>query len=164
MGLDRCKVAVSNNNRSTFLHEKFISSPCREQQLLPLPDQSWISSWSLIFPSMSYTACLSQLVLRLSLSLVITSEMTSLDLFLSCSCSCFAGNYKTGSTGKVMAGAEMKIENPNANGDGEICFRGRHVFMGYLNEERKTKEAIDEDGWLHSGDIGRVDRDGTYVL
>ena len=70
------------------------------------------------------------------------------------------GNHKTGSTGKVMAGAEMKIENPDENGDGEICFRGRHVFMGYLNEERKTREAIDDDGWLHSGDIGRVDQDG----
>ena len=73
---------------------------------------------------------------------------------------CFQGNHKTGSTGKVMAGAELRIDNPNANGDGEICYRGRHVFMGYLNEERKTREAIDEDGWLHSGDIGKLDTDG----
>ena len=70
------------------------------------------------------------------------------------------GNHRTGSTGKVMAGAEMKIDNPDSNGDGEICYRGRHVFMGYLNEERKTREAVDEDGWLHSGDIGRLDTDG----
>lgn len=63
-----------------------------------------------------------------------------------------------------MPGAEIKIDNPDEKGDGEICFRGRHVFMGYLNEERKTREAIDEDGWLHSGDIGRIDKDGMAGL
>ena len=72
------------------------------------------------------------------------------------------GNHKTGSVGKVFPGAEMKIDNPGPNGDGEICMRGRHVFMGYLNDERKTKETVDESGWLHSGDIGRVDTDGTW--
>ena len=41
---------------------------------------------------------------------------------------------------------------------------GRHVFMGYLNNEEKTKEAIDDEGWLHSGDIGRVDEDGFLFI
>ncbi|XP_064385622.1 long-chain-fatty-acid--CoA ligase ACSBG2-like isoform X2 [Halichondria panicea] len=74
------------------------------------------------------------------------------------------GAHKTGSTGKVMAGAEIRIDNPGPSGDGEICFRGRHIFMGYLKEERKTREAIDEDGWLHSGDIGRLDPDGYLYI
>ena len=41
---------------------------------------------------------------------------------------------------------------------------GRHVFMGYLNNEEKTKEAIDDEGWLHSGDIGRIDEDGFLYV
>ena len=46
----------------------------------------------------------------------------------------------------------------------QICMFGRHVFMGYLNMEDKTREAIDDDGWLHSGDVGRQDRDGFLFI
>lgn len=63
--------------------------------------------------------------------------------------------YKTGSVGKIMAGTELKIAP-----DGEICMRGRHVFKGYFKNEAATKETIDEEGWLHSGDIGEFDADG----
>jgi long-subunit acyl-CoA synthetase (AMP-forming) len=46
--------------------------------------------------------------------------------------------------------------------DGEICFRGRHVFKGYLKDEAATEAALDREGWLHSGDIGTIDKEG-YV-
>ena len=41
------------------------------------------------------------------------------------------------------------------NGEGEVCFKGPNVFKGYLHDEAKTREALDSDGWLHSGDIGK---------
>uniref|UniRef100_A0A6M2DNU1 long-chain-fatty-acid--CoA ligase n=1 Tax=Xenopsylla cheopis TaxID=163159 RepID=A0A6M2DNU1_XENCH len=65
--------------------------------------------------------------------------------------------FNLSTVGYALPGVETKIDNPDQNGEGEICMRGRHIFMGYLNEEAKTAEAKDEDGWLHSGDIGKID-------
>ncbi|KAM9393197.1 long-chain-fatty-acid--CoA ligase ACSBG2-like isoform 1-T1 [Pholidichthys leucotaenia] len=72
--------------------------------------------------------------------------------------------YRITSSGKVIPGCKTKLENPDEEGNGEICFWGRHVFMGYLNMPDKTAEALDEDGWLHSGDLGRHDeQDFLYI-
>ncbi|RMX40434.1 hypothetical protein pdam_00009465 [Pocillopora damicornis] len=49
-------------------------------------------------------------------------------------------------------------------GKGEVCFYGPNVFKGYLYDEDKTKEAIDEDGWLHSGDVGEWQPNGTLKV
>ena len=63
--------------------------------------------------------------------------------------------YRTGSTGTALPGTELTIAP-----DGEICMRGRHVFKGYLKNAEATAEALDADGWLHSGDIGELDTAG----
>ena len=69
---------------------------------------------------------------------------------------------KFGSVGKTFAG-EIRIDNPNEKGDGEIQFRGRHVMKGYYNNPEATAETMDGE-WLKSGDLGRVDSDGfVYV-
>ncbi|XP_014897101.1 long-chain-fatty-acid--CoA ligase ACSBG2-like [Poecilia latipinna] len=72
--------------------------------------------------------------------------------------------YRIGSVGKVMAGCKTKLDKPDADGNGEICFWGRHVFMGYLNMPDKTAEALDEQGWLHSGDLGKHDEDDFLYI
>lgn len=74
------------------------------------------------------------------------------------------GRHRTGSCGPALDGMEIRIMNPDPEGNGEICFRGRHIFMGYLFNEAKTRESIDDDGWLHSGDIGKIDRDGFLYI
>ncbi|KAI1887575.1 hypothetical protein AGOR_G00191720 [Albula goreensis] len=51
-----------------------------------------------------------------------------------------------------------------ANGEGEVCVKGPNVFQGYLKDEEKTAEAIDKDGWLHTGDIGKWLPNGTLKI
>lgn len=58
----------------------------------------------------------------------------------------------------------MFVDKPDAAGSGEICFRGRNIFMGYLSDPRATMEAIDPQGFLHTGDLGSVDSQGFIYL
>lgn len=72
---------------------------------------------------------------------------------------------KSGSVGRVYDSWELTIMNPDpATGLGEICTRGRNCCMGYLWDEQKTKELIDEEGWVHSGDLGKFDDQGFLVV
>lgn len=72
--------------------------------------------------------------------------------------------YSLESVGICLHGTETKIINKDETGDGEICIRGRHVFMGYLNNIQQTIETIDDEGWLHTGDIGRIDENNLIYL
>ncbi|RLB73068.1 MAG: long-chain fatty acid--CoA ligase [Deltaproteobacteria bacterium] len=70
---------------------------------------------------------------------------------------------KPGTTGEVLEGIEVKIENPNSDGEGEIKVKGPNVMLGYYNNERATAEAL-SDGWYRTGDLGRIDEDNMLSI
>ena len=69
-----------------------------------------------------------------------------------------------GSVGKPIVQADIKIDNPNENGEGEILIKSPTLMLGYYEDEAKTKEAIDEDGYFHSGDIGYIDENNNIFI
>lgn len=68
------------------------------------------------------------------------------------------------SAGKGFSGVDTMLHNMDKDGNGEICFKGRHVFMGYLKNEEATRETIDENRYLHSGDVGKFDKNGNLTI
>ncbi|MCX7882867.1 MAG: AMP-binding protein [Brevinematales bacterium] len=67
---------------------------------------------------------------------------------------------KFGSVGYALKHVELKIENPDKRGHGEILARGPNVMQGYLNRPEETAKVIDKEGWFHTGDIGFLDKQG----
>jgi long-chain acyl-CoA synthetase len=74
-------------------------------------------------------------------------------------------NISLGSTGKPVQDVEVRIDNPNPETNvGEILVRGPNVMLGYRDNPEATKEVLDPDGWLATGDLGFLDAQGNLVI
>ncbi|MEI8345094.1 MAG: AMP-binding protein, partial [Candidatus Omnitrophota bacterium] len=72
---------------------------------------------------------------------------------------------RLGSVGVPLKGVEVCIAREGkGNGEGEILTRGPHVMQGYYGREDLTREVIDQDGWFHTGDLGKIDKDGFLFI
>lgn len=71
---------------------------------------------------------------------------------------------RIGSIGKAFPSLDVKIKNENEEGIGELLVKGPTVMLGYYQNEEATKETIDEDGWLNTGDLARIDKDGFIFV
>jgi 4-coumarate--CoA ligase len=80
------------------------------------------------------------------------------------------GRFKSGTSGLNVPNQELRIVDPASGDDldvgeeGELWFRGPQVMKGYLNNEEATRATLTEDGWLKTGDIGRIDEDGHVTI
>lgn len=71
---------------------------------------------------------------------------------------------KIGSIGKALPSLDAKIDNPNEEGIGELLVKGPTIMLGYYENDEATKEAIDDEGWLHTGDLAKIDKDGFIFI
>ena len=71
---------------------------------------------------------------------------------------------KNGSVGTPIIGEQVKIADPDENGEGEICVKGPNVMLGYYKNEEATTAVFDEEGFFHTGDYGKLDEDGWIYI
>ena len=70
---------------------------------------------------------------------------------------------KNGSVGMPIVGGKAKILDPDENGEGEICYKGPNVMLGYFDDEEATREVFDEEGYFRTGDYGKVEGDEQWI-
>ncbi len=71
---------------------------------------------------------------------------------------------RLGSIGKKFPSVEVKIDNPDEEGVGELMAKGDSIMLGYYENEEATKATLEPDGWIHTGDLAKIDKDGFIYI
>ena len=71
---------------------------------------------------------------------------------------------RLGSIGKKFPSVEVKIDDPDEDGIGELMAKGPSIMLGYYENEEATKSALEPDGWFYTGDLARIDKDGFIYI
>ena len=71
---------------------------------------------------------------------------------------------RLGSIGKKFPSVEVKIDDPDEEGIGELMAKGPSIMLGYYENEEATKSALEPDGWFYTGDLARIDKDGFIYI
>lgn len=71
---------------------------------------------------------------------------------------------KKGSVGTPILACRVRIDDPDENGEGEICVKGPNVMLGYYDNPEATAEVVDKDGFFHTGDYGKLDEEGWIYI
>lgn len=77
---------------------------------------------------------------------------------------CPYGSREYGSVGLAVPGLEVRIDDADENGNGEIVVKGDNVMLGYYNDPKATAEVLDSEGWFRTGDLGYVDSKGYIYI
>ena len=72
---------------------------------------------------------------------------------------CAPDDFSLRHASKPFKGGDMRIANKDEHGEGEVRIRGRHIMMGYKDNEEATRAAIDDEGFFRTGDLGIIDPD-----
>ncbi len=71
---------------------------------------------------------------------------------------------RLGSVGRPLKGVEVLIARDGTSEEGEILSRGPHIMKGYYKRQELTEEVVDKEGWFHTGDLGKIDKDGYLYI
>jgi long-chain acyl-CoA synthetase len=73
-------------------------------------------------------------------------------------------SFRKGSVGRIVDRMEARIDHPDADGVGEIFLKGTSIMLGYYKNQKATDAVITPDGWMNTGDLGLIDKDGTLYI